>query len=83
MKNLLRISAMVLIVFAVAFLSTGCSKSTKTVIIESDITVPVTPPTEVLVPDQPAQPPPPPPTPPPSSGTEVLVPDEGDVIIPK
>ena len=81
MKNLLRISALVLIVFAVAFLSAGCSKRTKTVIIESDVTVPVTEPTEVIVGDP--TPPPPPPTPPPSSGTEVLVPDEGDVIIPQ
>lgn len=79
MKNLLRISAMVLIVFAVAFLSTGCSKSTKTVIIERDVTVPVTGPTAVIQGDTP----PPPPPPPPSSGAEVLVPDEGDVIIPK
>ena len=80
MKNLLRISALVLIVFAVAFLSTGCSKRTKTVIIEREVTEPVTPPREVIVGDPT---PPPPPPPPPSSGSEVLVPDEGDVIIPK
>ena len=74
MKSLLRISMLIAVLLAVTFLSAGCGeKRTKTVIIEKDITVPVTEPQEVIVPDPPVQPAPPPPPPAGGGGTEVLV----------
>jgi len=83
MKSLIRFGALAVVLVLVAFVAIGCGdKRTRTVITETHTTQPAGPPQEVIVGDQPTPPPPPPP-PPSSGGSEVLVPDEGDVIIPK
>ena len=89
MKSVLRASAAMMVLVLAGMLLSGCPTHQETRIIEVHGPregVPVGPPTPVIVPDGPVTlPPPPPPPPPPPGGVgePVLVPDEGDIIVPE
>jgi hypothetical protein len=81
MRSLLRLLAAVMVLVLAAALITGCGnhKSTRITEVKTDPEgVPVGPAQPVIVGDEP-----PPAQPKPDPGQPVLVPDEGDIIVPK